>query len=211
MIIDLIQTRNDISAEYRFYRKGVALASAEAPFAFLKSTIELDFSGQIKYVLRLDFIEKIKSNYKQPVNQRLEPFIINDQCGIVIGCIQGKITKNFFGKLYYDVIFQGSSYKGYRIGLGQKGLFIDLFEDETLICSIHKDSAVYDNKDSYHAYIHEERYLDLACLFMLYYDYCEGVNHMNASYKKTESKTVFTLNKKTRNLHDQDFIDSCQP
>lgn len=136
-------------------------------------------------------------------------FKLMSPSGERLGHIIGRTRKTgrfFGGYIFYELQFKETLYEVYEVGLGKKGLFLCIYEGDTLRAVIEKDLVVVNFRDKYTMYFKDREMLPIAAFFALYYDITKYSNlYESAVYSRREYRVIST-NKELLAKFDADFI-----
>lgn len=203
MIIGLTQTKIMKDMEWLFTVKGKNFAVAESPFE--KGRFQIFFHKGFDYDLRLYF-NPSDTQYGSKLENRLSFHIMEQgrHTGDIVGRTKGFLLK---GYAYYEMNYRGKLYQCYEVGLGNKGLFLCIYQGDMLIAIVEKATRVVDFKDQYVLYLSSKEYFEVTSMFALYYDVtCYG-DILERKVHSQVCRIKITKNKEVIEKYDPEFIE----
>lgn len=200
-----MQTKSKIAAQYQCLNENTVLYTAEIPVNFRGLKAQVLRNSEVIYRINFDKIDSLKKMKKDRLLEKIIPYNIYDTNNSLVGSICLKRTKFFNGYMYYEFILNDIKYIMYEIGLGKEGIKVPIYIGDTQIALIEKDPVVYDNKDTYEIIAIDEKSLEVATLFNLYYDFIRFGNYGEIAYKSKKTYYLYTTKKELKNKYDSNF------
>ena len=202
MIVALNQTKTFKDLEWVFKENGDSIAIAQSPFEIGQLQIMINTGSDP--ALRLYF-NPSDTTYGRRIEDRLSFRILENEnyIGHIVGRTKGRFLK---GYAYYEMKYYEAMYHCYEIGLGNKGLFLCIYQGDTLIGVVEKALKVIDFKDNYMLYLTSEKHFSTAALFTLYYDITSHGNILERKVHSSVTTIKFTRNKELLAKFDPMFI-----
>lgn len=202
MIVALNQTKTFKDLEWVFKKDGDSIANSLSPFEIGQLQIMINTGSDT--ALRLYF-NPSDTTYGRRLEDRLSFHILENEnyAGYIVGRTKGRFLK---GYAYYEMKYNEAMYHCYEIGLGNKGLFLCIYQGDTLIAVVEKALKVIDFKDNYMLYLTSEKYFSVTALFTLYYDVTSYGNILERKVHSSATTLKFTRNKELLAKFDPLFI-----
>lgn len=211
IIINLIQTRSSLGADYVFENNAnQILYTANIRLAIAKIDISLLKDNQIVLSSTYGINARLNNLGKSLVGTEYNIFNIQKPHGEICGKICYKTVRKFFsGYGYYEINYDGEVFTCYVVGRGKEGLFICIYIGDRQVAMIEKSPIVRDNKDHYIIYTIDNKYNDIVSFFGIYYDHNTSSNYSEFVYKKKEISYVYSFNKEIKSKYNPQFKELC--
>lgn len=208
MIIDVKQTRSNMGADFVFsvdenlelYHSQVRLGREGPDIALIQNNerILILSSDEVPIdVMGILFRDKVLYNIKK----------LN---GDICGEIALKVVKKLLARYkYIQVNFNAELLNCYEVGLGKEGKFVCIYIGDIQVALIEKSNVEYDNMDSYKIYLKDEKYMQIVCLFVVYYDHATSANLNEFSYKSKKTSYEYSPNKELKSKYNPQFREQC--
>lgn len=203
MILNILQTKTNFDMEWRIESNNQPILLASAPF--VKGKFEVNIQSALLPEVRLYF-NPSDTTWGSKLIDRLSFKILNgtDKIGSLVG--QTKKVGFLKSYPYYLICYNGSTYYGYEVGFGAKGLYLCVYKDAHLIAIVDKKLRVVNFKDTYTAYLEDDHETLIVSLFVIYYDVTAYGDLMEIAVHSTNEKRVNTFQKELLAKYDPAFI-----
>lgn len=208
MIIELKQTRSTLGADFVFSsNNNPELFTAQIRLSIGSPDIRLLLNNELVYSLSGN---GIPIDFKGAFQRERTLFNIKSPSGEICGNLSSKVVKKFLaGYRYVQINFKSELYNCYEVGMGKEGKFICIYIGDQQIAMIEKPTVVYDNKDYYKIYIKDSKYIDIVCLFAVYYDHASARNYNEVVIKSKKVSYEYTINKELKSKYNPKFKEQC--
>ncbi len=208
MIIDVKQKRSSMGTDFVFYvPENLELYHAEARLDREGSDIALIQNNERILMLSSDevpidltgilFRDKVLYNIKK----------LN---GDICGEITLKVVKKFLARYkYIQINFNAELLNCYEVNMGKEGNFVCIYIGDLQIALIDKTNVSNDNLDSYKIYLKDEKYIQIVCLYVVYYDHATSANYNEFTYKSKKTSYENSPNKELKSKYNPQFKEQC--
>lgn len=206
MILNITQTKTNFDMEWEISNiAGDNYAIAKAPFERGSFSVLIQYANDDR-VNTMTF-NPADTRWGSSLTDRMSFKLFESEQ--LVGKLVGKTKKVGFLKSYpyYEFSYKGRLFYGYEVGLGKNGLFLCIYENESLIAIVDKKLRVINYKDAYTAYIDDEKYANVVVAFILYYDTATYGDLMDISLISIKEKYVNTVQKELLGKYDPMFIE----
>ena len=208
MIIDMKQTRSSMGADFVLAtNNNHDLYTAQIRLGAGSPDISLVQNNEPVLMLSGD---EISIDVKGALRRERTLFFIKKPNGEMCGEISSKVVKKFMaGYRYVQIEFNSELYNCYEVGMGKEGSFECIYIGDQQIAMIEKATVVSDNKDFYKIYIKDDKYIEIVCLFAVYYDHATARNYNEVAIKSKKVSYEYTLNKELKGKYNPQFKELC--
>lgn len=208
MIINVKQTRSNRGTDFVFsvpenlelYHAQVRLGRESSDIALIQNDerILMLSSEEVPIdVMGILFRDKVLYNIKK----------LN---GDICGEIALKVVKKFLaGYKYIQINFNAELLNCYEVGMGKEGKFVCIYIGDRQVALIEKSNVVYDNLDSYKIYLEDEKYMQIVCLYLVYYDHATSANSNEFADKSKKTSYEYSPNKELKSKYNPQFKEQC--
>lgn len=203
---EIIQTVSNLSASYKIVESEREVGQATLTNNFVRGgTFEFTVYGKT-FSMGYEPKAQIESWFRKKTEKEDVPYILyshDEPCGkIAIRTSEGSVFTRY---QYYGMEWNAHQYSMYEVGLGKEGIKYPIYDGNTQIALIEKDTTVYNNLDIYHVTATSEQSFLVTTIFGLYLD-ASSYAHRGEIVKKSVEKTYYlTTNKKLKAKYDPDF------
>lgn len=206
MIFDIIQTVSNLSASYEARSGEQPIGSAHLANNFLLGgTCDCEFLGE-PYSLSYLPIQQAASWLKPRQEKTGVPYQISrgsQKAGdICVKLSDGGLLSRFE---FFFMNLCGRSYCLYQIGLGKEGMKYPIYEGESQIALIEKNTTVHNRLDMYCVSALDSNAGLVSFLFCLYLDMKEFSNRGEVSFASVEKTYRYTTKKRLKAKYDPNF------
>lgn len=206
MILFIKQTKANFDIEWEISgATSSRTAIAKAPFTKGKFETEIVYDDMRKQNL---YYNPQDTTWGNTLKDRMsfKVFVDKNKVGSIVGGQTKKVSGFLQSYNYYEFTLENETYYGYEVGFGKKGLYLCIYKGEELIAIVQKNLKVVNFKDSYVAYLEDEKYMSVVVPFSIYYDVTAYGDVMEWSTLSIKEKRVNTTSKELRSKYDADFI-----
>lgn len=207
MILFIKQTKANFDMEWEISDATLSrTAIAKAPFTRGKFEAEIMYDNFKKQML---YFNPQDTTWGKTLKDRLsfKVFVEQNKVGSIVGGETKKVSGFLQSYNYYKFVLENETYYGYEVGFGKKGLYLCIYKGEELISIVQKNLKVVNFKDSYVAYLEDEKYISVVVPFSIYYDVTAYGDVMEWSTLSIKEKRVNTTSKELCSKFDADFIN----
>lgn len=206
MILFMKQTKANFDMEWEISgATSSRTAIAKAPFTKGRFEVEIGYDDLTKQTL---YYNPDDTTWGNTLKDRMSFKVLVDKnkVGSIVGGQYKKVPGFLQSYNYYEFVLEDEVYYGYEVGFGKKGLYLCIYKDEELIAIVQKNLKVVNYKDSYVAYLEDEKYMSIVVPFSIYYDVTAYGDVMEWSTLSVKEKRVNTTSKELCSKYDADFI-----
>lgn len=201
------EVHNLISAKFSLIYEKNQIAYVEIPLNIISNTnVIYKKSNDNYYTMKFSFLTSIENLSKSKSEKKRMTYKVFDSNNNFTGDISFRKQKGIFGYSYYIFNFKDKEYYIYEIGLGRKGIKIPIYLEDKQIALIEKDAVVKNFQDIYTFHIIDELYVDVVSMFCVYYDMDKYSNRGVSSSNYTQTRLLYTTNKKLKVKYNDEFI-----
>lgn len=206
MILFIKQTKSNFDMEWEISSATSSrTAIAKAPFTIGKFETEITYDDSSRQTLYFNPSNKTwGSNVKDLMSFKV--LVNQNKVGSIVGGQYKKVPGFLQSYNYYEFVLENEVYYGYEVGFGKKGLYLCIYKGEELVAIVQKNLKVVNYKDSYVAYLEDEKYMSVVVPFSIYYDVTAYGDVMEWSVLSVKEKRVNSTSKELRSKYDADFI-----
>lgn len=203
---EIIQTISNLSANYRIVEGKNDIGQAVLTNNFVRGgTFRFELFGK-KYSMGYEPKAQIESWFRKKTDKEDVPYFLyfcDEVCGkVAIRTSEGSIFSRY---QYYGMEWKEHYYSMYEVGMGKDGIKYPIYDGDTQIALIEKDTTVYNNLDIYHVTATSEQNFTVASILGLYLD-ASSYAHRGEIVKQSVEKTYYlTTNKKLKAKYDPEF------
>ncbi len=130
--------------------------------------------------------------------------------GDICGEIALKVVKRLLaGYKYIQINFNAELLNCYEVEMSKEGKYICIYIGDRQVALIEKSKVVYDNMSSYKIYLKDEKYIQIVCLYVAYYDHATSANYDEFVYKSKKTSCEYSPNKDLRSKYNPEFKEQC--
>lgn len=175
----------------------------KAPFVVGKFQADVFCGNKTHYTL---YYNPYDTSFGTKLQDKLSFKVLQE--GRCLGRILGKTKAIGFLKSYpyYEFTFNDEVYYGYEVGFGSKGLYLCIYKGDQLIAIVDKALRVINYKDSYTAYLLDEKWAVPVMTLVVYYDIVAYGDLMQIALLSVKERRVNTIQKDLIAKYDPTFI-----
>jgi len=160
-------------------------------------------STNLEKKLKINFFKKFtdtttKNNFQITKSAEIQ---VDKEKTYVYYCIQKGINL-FKNEYYWQIDYLGKSYKCYEIGLGKKGTYYCIYNNNETVAILKKNPITKENETKYDCYSYEDFPIEILTSFNIYFD----LNKYYPSKNIYSNKTLHSWQKWLLNKYDENFI-----
>lgn len=204
MIFTVFQTRTNFDLVWIAEERSTPVCTCVCPFEKGRVHVSLDYPDNTSNVL----VYNPNGENGHSLTERLsfKLFCNSEIVGTIIG--RNKKVKGLFQSYPYRMMTVDSLniYYLYEIGFGSKGLFLCIYHNDALICTIEKNLTVQNYQDTYTGYLVSRSEIKCVLPLLIHYDLTAHGDIMDISLYSLTRKKVNTVQKELIGKYDQQFI-----
>lgn len=130
-----------------------------------------------------------------------------DICGEVSLKVARRLIRGF---RYIQINYNAELLNCYEVRMGKEGIFVCIYLDDRQVAMIEKCMAKQDDKDFYKIYVKDDKYVELVCIYAVYYDYLAWENKSEFKTKSNGEDYAYTQNKELKSKYNPRFKEECK-
>jgi hypothetical protein len=87
--------------------------------------------------------------------------------------------------------------------------YVCVYLGDRQVALIEKSKVLSDNLDSYKIYLKDEKYIQIVCLYVVYYEHATSANYNEFTYKTKKTSFENSTNKVLKSKYNPQFKEQC--
>lgn len=130
--------------------------------------------------------------------------------GDICGEIALKVVQKFLTRYkYIQINFNAELLNCYEVEMDKDQKYVCVYLGDRQVALIEKSKVLSDNLDSYKIYLKDEKYIQIVCLYVVYYEHATSANYNEFTYKTKKTSFENSTNKVLKSKYNPQFKEQC--
>jgi hypothetical protein len=130
--------------------------------------------------------------------------------GDICGEVSLKVARKLMARYkYIQINYNAELINCYEVRMGKEEVFICLYLGNVQIAMIEKSSVVHENTEYSKIYIKNDKYIEIVCLYAVYYEYLTLISNNELLSKARREKCELTQNRELKSKYNPTFKEGC--